>query len=73
MHRCTGARYGKTSKRGRRRSEGIGLMHAQGETISVGVDSGSIETDRITFEFTAPGYQGHRPRFSTTAGTLSTC
>ena len=35
-------------------------MHAQGETISVGVDTGSIETDRITFEFTAPGCQGHR-------------
>ena len=28
---CTGARYGKTSKRGSRRNEEIGLMHAHGE------------------------------------------
>ena len=30
-HQCTGARYGKSSKRGSRRNEEIGLTHAQGE------------------------------------------
>ena len=30
-HQCTGARYGKTCKRGSRRNEEIGLRHAQGE------------------------------------------
>ena len=30
-HQCTGAKYGKTSKRGSRRNEEIRLTHAQGE------------------------------------------
>ena len=47
-------------KRGSRRNEEIGVMHAQGENESVGIDTGSIETDRITFEFTALVCQGHR-------------
>ena len=31
-HQCTGARYGKTRKRGSRRNEEIRLTHAQGES-----------------------------------------
>ena len=32
----------------------------KGKTRSVGIDTGSIETDTITFEFTALRCQGHR-------------
>ena len=32
----------------------------EGKTRNVGIDTRGIETDRITFEFTAPGCQDHR-------------
>ena len=43
-HRCTGARYDKTSKRGSRRNEEIGLAHGKekgggGEGLHTGTEA----------------------------------